>query len=326
MAFPQRELGRTGVKVSAFGLGCMRMSTDPGPRNEEEIYATLNRALELGITFWDTARIYGDNEILLSKILKERRKDVFLCTKFGFDTDEKGNRIVNGKPDYVKKSCAESLQRLGVDHIDLFYQHRVDKNTPIEETVGAMAELVKEGKVRFIGLSECSAETLRRAHKVHPIAAVQVEYSLWETNIEESGLLQAARELGVSIVAYSPLGRGFLTGQIKSRKDFEAGDSRLYFPRFSEENFPKNLEIVHAVEELAKKKGVTPGQIALAWCLAQGPEVIPIPGTKRVKYLEENAAAINVELSKDEVEQLRKLAHIAVGERYPAQFMKDLDR
>ncbi|PKC72605.1 aldo/keto reductase [Rhizophagus irregularis] len=304
-----RELGKTGVKISAIGLGCMGMSDAYGAADEQENIKVLNRAIDIGSTFWDTADLYGSgaNEILLSKVLKERRNEVFLCTKFAFSLGPNGEISILGKPEYVRQACENSLKRLGVDYIDLYYQHRVDPNTPIEDTVGALAELVKEGKIKYIGLSECSAETLRRAYKVHPIAAIQMEYSPWALDIEKNGVLEACRELGVTVVAYSPLGHGFLTGKYKSIDDFEPNDFRRTIPRFQGENFNKNLEIVHKFNEFASKKGVTAGQLCLAWVLAQGDDFVTIPGTKKMKYLEENFEAGKIHLSPEEISEIRKI-------------------
>jgi len=330
MSMPLRVLGSTGQKVAEIGLGCMGMSEFYGPTDEGENLKVLHRSIELGSTFWDTADMYGvgQNEELLGKVLKEKRDKVFLCTKFGNVRGPKGEFLgVNGKPEYVRKSCEASLARLGVETIDLYYQHRVDKTVPIEETVTAMAELVKEGKVRYLGLSECSETTLRRAHAVHPIAAVQMEYSPWTLDVESNGVLKTCRELGISLVAYSPLGRGFLTGQFKSYDDIPEGDFRRYTPRFSRENFQKNLDIVDRFNELAKKKGIATSQLVLAWVLAQGPEFIVIPGTKKERYLEENVAASNVHLTKEELAEIRQVVDTAniVGTRYPASVMDALD-
>ncbi|EXX77273.1 aldo/keto reductase [Rhizophagus irregularis DAOM 181602=DAOM 197198] len=266
----------------------------------------------------------GANEILLSKVLKERRNEVFLCTKFAFSRGPNGEYNISGKPEYVRQACENSLRRLGVNYIDLYYQHRVDPNTPIEDTVGALAELVKEGKIKYIGLSECSAESLRRAYKVHPIAAVQMEYSPWTLDIETNGVLEACRELGVTIVAYSPLGRGFLTGKYKSLDDFEPDDFRRDVPRFQGENFNKNLEIVHKFDEFGSKKGVTAGQLCLAWVIAQGNDFVTIPGTRKIKYLEENFEARKIHLSSEELSEIRKIIDSIeiIGTRYSEDSMK----
>ncbi|KAL0073708.1 aldo/keto reductase [Phycomyces blakesleeanus] len=326
-----RELGKTGVLVSSIGLGCMGMSEFYGPTNDEENIKTLERSIEIGSTFWDTADMYGidsHNERLLSHVLKTQRDKIFLATKFGHIRTKDGEFTgISGSPEHVREAFEKSQKRLGVDVIDLYYQHRVDPNTPIEDTVGAMAELVREGRVRFLGLSECSAATLRRAHKVHPIAAIQVEYSPWSLDIENNGLLDTARELGVSVVAYSPLGRGFLTGAIKSLDDLDITDFRRAFPRFSPENFGKNLELVDGITKLATKKGVAPSQYVLAWILAQGPEFIVIPGTKKIKYLEENFKAGGIVLSKEELAEMRHLIDNAdtAGKRYLPQHLKTVN-
>jgi aryl-alcohol dehydrogenase-like predicted oxidoreductase len=319
----KRKLGAGGPAVSALGLGCMGMSEFYGTRDDAESIRTIHRALALGVTMLDTADMYGsgDNEILLGKALAKRRDDAFIATKFGIvrEAESPSGRSISGRPEYVKSACDASLKRLGVDHIDLYYQHRVDLNVPIEETVGAMSELVRAGKVLYLGLSEASAVTVRRAHAVHPIAALQNEWSLWSRDLEINGQLTTARELRIAIVAYSPIGRGFLTGALKSREDFAEDDFRRNSPRFSEENFAKNLEMVSHVEALASKKGCTAAQVALAWLLAQGDDVVPIPGTKRVKYLEENVAALGVELSPYELAELDSIfpPGAASGERYP---------
>jgi aryl-alcohol dehydrogenase-like predicted oxidoreductase len=321
--YPIRTLGTHdgGLVVSAQGLGCMGMSEFYGAGDDQESIATIQRSLDLGVTFLDTADMYGPflNEQLVGRAIADRRDEVQLATKFGVVRDEGGARLgIRGTPDYVRTSCDASLKRLGVDTIDLYYQHRVDLGTPIEETVGAMAELVQAGKVRHLGLSECSADTLRRAAAVHPITAVQSEYSLFSRDIERS-VLPAMRELGVGLVAYSPLGRGFLTGAVRSVDDLAADDFRRHSPRFAERALAANLRLVDAVKDLADEKDVSPGQLALAWVLAQGDDVVPIPGTKRRRYLEENAAAVDVTLSADDLARLAEVvpADAVVGDRYP---------
>jgi aryl-alcohol dehydrogenase-like predicted oxidoreductase len=316
----KRTLGQ-GLEVSELGLGCMGMSEFYGTADEGEAISTIHRALELGITFLDTADMYGPftNERLVGKAIADRRDQVVVATKFGNRRGEDGSFLgISGRPDYVREACDASLERLGVDHIDLYYQHRVDNETPIEETVGAMKELVEAGKVRHLGLSEASAATIRRAHAVHPITALQSEWSLW-TRDPEAEIIPTVRELGIGFVAYSPLGRGFLSGRIKSVDDLDEKDFRRRGPRFQGENLQRNLDLVARVEELAAEKGVTAGQLALAWVLAQGDDVVPIPGTKRVRYLEENAAAADVELSDDDLRRLDEAfpPGAAEGDRYP---------
>src|SRR5579862_7089342 len=323
----KRRLGTQGPEVSALGLGCMGMSEFYGTADEGEAIATIHRSLELGMNFLDTADMYGRgaNEKLVGKAIGDRRDEVVLATKFGNVRHDDGSREVRGDAEYVRQACEASLQRLGLDHVDLYYQHRVDRRVPIEETVGAMAELVEAGKVRHLGLSEASSETIRRAHAVHPITAVQSEYSLW-TRDPEDGVLATCRELGIGFVAYSPLGRGFLTGKIKSADGFAEGDFRGHLPRFQGENLQRNLELVARVEEIAEEKGSTPGQIALAWVLSRGNDVVPIPGTKRRRYLEENAKAADIELTTEELERLEEAfpQGAAAGDRYPD--MSTIDR
>jgi aryl-alcohol dehydrogenase-like predicted oxidoreductase len=323
-----RNLG--ALDVSALGLGCMGMSAFyTGDRDDDESVATIHRALELGVTLLDTSDMYGPytNEQLVGKAIAGRRDQVVLATKFGIvlDPDDPHKRGVDGRPEYVKSSVEGSLQRLGVDHIDLYYQHRVDPDTPIEETVGAMAELVTEGKVRALGLSEAGPDTIRRAHAVHPIAAVQTEYSLWSRDVEDE-VLPVLRELGISLVAYSPLGRGFLTGALTSIDDLDADDYRRHSPRFQGENFQKNLDLVGKIEELAAAKGITAAQLGLAWVLAQGDDVVPIPGTKRRTRLEENVGAVDVQLTDADLVEIAAALPQAAGDRYPANMMATLNR
>jgi aryl-alcohol dehydrogenase-like predicted oxidoreductase len=318
----QRTLGSEGLVVSAIGLGCMGMSEFYSGRDDAASIAALHRALDLGVTFLDTADMYGPftNERLVGRAIRGRRDDVTLATKFGNVRGEHGERMgIRGDPAYVRQSCDGSLSRLGVDHIDLYYQHRVDRDVPIEETVGAMADLVTAGKVRCIGLSEASATTIRRAQAVHPITAVQWEFSLWTRDIEQNEVLATVRELGIGLVAYSPLGRGFLTGRFARFEDLPEDDSRRLHPRFQGENFAKNLELVREVERLAAERGVTPGQLALAWVLSQGRDIVPIPGTTSARHLEENASAAELDLSDRDVARLEAIFPVGVtaGQRYP---------
>lgn len=326
-----KTLGTQGLQASEIGLGCMGMSEFYGGRNDAESIKTLERAYELGVTFFDTADMYGPyiNEELLAKGIHTFRHNITLATKFGIirDPNDPAKRGVNGKPDYVKSSCEGSLRRLNTDYIDLYYLHRKDTNTEIEETVGAMAELVKEGKIKGIGLSEVNSATLRRAHAVHPITALQSEYSLWSRDPEDD-ILNTCKELGIAFVAYSPLGRGFLTGQIKRFEEFEEGDYRRFSPRFQGDNFEKNLQLVDKISSMAKTKGCTSSQLALAWVLAQGDHIFPIPGTKRIKYLEENVGAVDIQLSSEELQLINDIApkNAAAGPRYPEAMMGSVNK
>ncbi|HJP85325.1 MAG TPA: aldo/keto reductase [Gemmatimonadaceae bacterium] len=325
-----RRLGTQGLITSALGLGCMGMSDFYGPSNEKESIATIHRAIEIGVTLLDTADMYGPhtNEELVGRAVKGKRDQVFIATKFGNVRDPKTRAFlgVNGKPEYVRQACEASLKRLGIDTIDLYYQHRVDRSTPIEDTVGAMADLVRQGKVRYIGLSEASVPTIRRAHKVHPITAVQTEYSLW-TRDPEDGLLQALRALDIGFVAYSPLGRGFLTGQIKKVNDLADDDFRKHHPRFQGENFQRNLDLVTRVEDIAKEHKCTPAQLALAWVLAQGDDIVPIPGTRHPERLEENVGALDIVLSENDLRRIDAAAPkgATAGDRYPEGGMRTIN-
>jgi aryl-alcohol dehydrogenase-like predicted oxidoreductase len=323
----KRKLGTQGLVVSEQGLGCMGMSEFYGATDEAESIATLNRAIELGIDFFDTSDMYGPykNEELLGKAFRGRRAEVIIATKFGIQRDptSETGRSINGRPEYVHEACEGSLKRLGIECIDLYYQHRVDPKVPVEETVGAMAELAQEGKVRYLGLSEAAPDTIRRAHAVHPISALQTEYSLWSRDPEDE-ILATVRDLGIGFVAYSPLSRGFLTGQITSIDDLAPDDYRRYSPRFQGENFARNLELVKRVTDIAREKGVTPGQLALAWVLAQGEDIVPIAGTKRRAYLEENVAASDIELTAEDLARIDEVAPkgVASGTRYPEAMMR----
>ncbi|MDQ3649925.1 MAG: aldo/keto reductase [Acidobacteriota bacterium] len=327
----QRPLGEQGLFVSEMGLGCMGMSEFYGTRDDAESTATIHRALELGVTLLDTADMYGPytNEELVGRAIAGRRDSVILATKFGIvrDREDPTNRSVNGRPEYVRASCENSLRRLGIETIDLYYQHRVDPDVPIEETIGAMGRLIEEGKVRYLGLSEAGTETIRRAHATHPVSALQSEYSLWSRDPEDD-VLPVCRELGIGFVAYSPLGRGFLAGEIKKFDDLAADDYRRHSPRFQGENFQRNVDLVKRIGEMAAEKGYQPAQFALAWVLSRGEEIVPIPGTKRRKYLEENVEALDIELTADDLRRLDELAPrgVVAGDRYPKAMMALVNR
>ncbi len=326
----ERNLGAQGLTVSELGLGCMGMSDFYGPRDRDEAVATIRRALDLGVTLLDTADMYGPftNEELVGEAIRGRRNEVAVATKFGIVRLPNGGRAVNGRPEYAFRSCDASLRRLRVDHIDLYYLHRVDPDVPIDETVGAMGELVQQGKVRFIGLSEAAADTIRKAHRTFPLSALQSEFSLWTRDVEENGVLATIRELGIGFVPYAPLGRGFLTGRFRKPEDLPEDDTRRNHPRFQGENFGKNLELLERVEEIAAARHITPAQLALAWVLSQGEDLVPIPGTKRRVYLEQNIAAADIELSPEDKARLEEVfpPGAAAGTRYPAAMMPAVNR